>query len=326
MQADGIIADGWQRRYRELLQYNDLQPFRYASRAVETPLAQYSEGQANINISSAFWLFGMQVFAYGRRGDQENQFATAAFPSVDVRIRINGEYPWTSWIDSQSLPGLLFDQWGPGFVLERDADVLVEWRRPYPIAAEDILEQVHQFVLYGVSLEQLGAVRIDDNWRNLSREDWQEVAELQPVMYSNDADAPIAAGTANQWTEVPIRITARPFVLERVHVYQMDTAGEDDTGIPVQPGPWLSAITLGSGAVLSNVDVPGIASQSWGGIPGFQPEWKYRIPRLIRANETIRVMVGGNPWPFTGEYADAELVPRVTLKGYSIVEDRRRQK
>ena len=54
------------------------------------------------------------------------------------------------------------------------------------------------------------------------------------------------------------------------------------------------------------------------------PDWDFRLPRIIRANSTIRIRMGGNPWPYTGSYADEVFSPvRCQLQGYDIIGDRR---
>jgi len=322
--ADAILGrGGWMARYRELLERNDLVPMLYASRPIETENAQYTSGQIPINITSSFWLFGLRGSAVNKVGDDPDFFVTEGFPSLDVRIRVDNDYPWGSWSDIQTLQGRLFNQWGPGFVIDRNSNVLIEWRRPFPLTAE-IDSQQHQFVLYGCNLEPLGAARYGDNWRNLSREDWQNVAELQPVVYCEDIDEAMSSG-ANQWGEITLRISNRDFVCDRIQVYAMDGQGEDSDGNPTFPAPWLTNIFLASGSTMHNADTPGVASALWGGLSRFAAEWKFRIPRLIRANEILRVQVGGNPWAYAGAYADTPIHPRIFLQGYSIVGDKRRK-
>jgi len=322
----------WLERYKFLQQRNDLLPFWYGSEWVDLPVEEGVGGRISINIGDDFWLHDLHFQGQAPiLEDEQDILPQIIVPGLEIRMRIDGNLAWGSWIDNTAvtIPRMeVINDFGEGWILERGSFVEIEWRRLYAIPAEDHVEERGQWVLHGQKLAPHGATRLRDGWRNQTMQDWCTEAVLSPYRYGMRASLGENFGDALAHVNMQLKTRDRDFILERIGWAQYaTTAGMTNFGSPyIGTGTPLAVTLQVQDIPWHNPQPQGISSRCFcklgvGALPDSSRE--LRIPRVIAANSLIEMEVGFDQFATTERFRESYGDYFVYIAGHEIIGDNR---
>jgi len=314
--ANHLIPDGgWDQRYRDLMDRYDLEHFFFPSTWEIVPLVEGAGGSVTISIARDFWWYRLVGISAIVQTGENDDFAIGPPNYFEIRVLKNGQPLFGTWVDATVFDGDSCKVGlGAGYLLERGSAVTIEWRRIVAIDPEAFGQQKLQWTLEGENLLVKNSERHGVyGWRNAGLWDWDRVAQLQPMMFSDNDELDLSA--ARNEIRLEAQTGNRDFLLNRVIFYQYPDSPIDDfsslifSRLPFDANLYVDQDPL-------HAKESRIACAAVGGQTSYNPNL-FRIPRLVRARSNLVADTGGWPWD-----RDETVKLGVLWGGYEVVQDR----